>query len=139
MVKATLQRFIHDKVTFGKLELEGADKDIYTLELPWKDNKRDSSCIPQGIYNVAPYNGNKYLLAWRVLKVPGREEILIHPGNFACDINMNGKIFHSDTKGCILVGFGINEEIPMLSRSKACLGYIKEIVGDNPLSIEVKN
>lgn len=65
-----------------------------TLEPPWKDNARNVSCIPSGIYEVrlaysAKFNGVRPLL----VNVPGRSSILIHEGNT-----------RRDTEGCILVG-----------------------------------
>lgn len=34
--------------TLGRMEVAG--KDIYVLELPWKENQRNISCIPTGRY-----------------------------------------------------------------------------------------
>lgn len=65
----------------------------FTLELPWKNNERNVSCIPKGTYGVVPHNGTKYKNVWRLLDVPNRAGILIHTGNTKADI-----------QGCILVG-----------------------------------
>lgn len=64
-----------------------------TLELPNLDNANNVSCIPEGIYDLAPHNTKKFPETFRVLKVPNREAILIHTGNKLTDI-----------QGCILVG-----------------------------------
>ena len=137
MNKATLQRFSHDKVTFGKLHLDWASnhKDIYTIELPWLENKPNISCIPQGLYNVRQHNTVKYPNTFEVLAVPGREAILIHAGNYA-DVNENHK---SDTQGCILIGLGIDESVPMITQSKAAMIYLRKLVGGNNFALEVKN
>jgi len=141
MKKIILQRFIHDKVTFGKLELTWLPdhKDIYTIELPWNDNKQKISCIPQGIYNCKPYTSQKYKNVWQLLSVPNRSAILIHAGNFACDVRLLGSSHRSDTEGCILVGMGIDEKIPMIQKSKDAILYLRDIIGKDNFCIEVKN
>ena len=139
--KITLQRFVHDKVTFGKLTLEWLPehKDIYTIELPWKDNKTSVSCVPQGLYNCRPYTSAKYKNVWKILEVPGREAILIHSGNFACDVKLQVGNHSSDTEGCIMVGLGIEEKVPMITRSKEAMDYLRGLLGSDNFSIEVKN
>jgi len=72
-----------------------------TLELPWRDNQPQISCIPPDIYNVEIRLSNKYGRIYWVRKVPNRTYILIHSGNFAGDINKNYK---THVMGCILLG-----------------------------------
>jgi hypothetical protein len=130
----TLQRSRHDKVTPGQL----GGLDILTLELPFKNNQPLISCIPQGIYNCKPYNSEKFPNTWEILNVPGRSSILFHVGNFACDVVMLGKEIKSDTQGCILVGLGMNESIPMLTNSKAGMKSLREKIKGN-WSIHIKD
>ncbi len=55
----------------------------HTIELPWKQNKRSISCIPEGVYEVVPRyspNHQHHLLLKGVEK---RNLILIHPANDA--------------------------------------------------------
>lgn len=85
-----------DKQTLGELSLydnSGKVLDCKTLELPWKDNQRQISCIPPGTYIVVPRNSPKFSDHFHVTNVPGRSYILIHPGNY-----------HTQIQGCILVG-----------------------------------
>jgi hypothetical protein len=59
-----------------------------TLELPWKDNQKNISCIPEGEYLVWKMHPNakrKYQYFW-VQDVPGRDSILWHPGNYTHQI-----------------------------------------------------
>ena len=73
-----------------------------TLELSYKDNQRQISCIKTGTYIVQPHFSFRHGKTFKLLNVPERDNILIHSGNF-----------NSDTKGCILVGNGwsdINED-----------------------------
>ena len=64
-----------------------------TLELPWKNNKKRVSCIPEGVYDVVLHHSPKFGKCFWVKNVPERSEILIHPGNY-----------HKQILGCILVG-----------------------------------
>ena len=70
------------------------DLEFVTLELPWKENKRNISCIPTGLYRAKKYYSyqhNRTVIL--LLDVPGRSWIEMHPGNFT-----------NDTRGCILPG-----------------------------------
>jgi hypothetical protein len=76
----------------------------HTLELPWRDNKRNISCIPTGIYytttRISPTFGRVYHLQ----DVPNRTYIYIHSGNLAGDTS---KGYLSHVNGCILLGKNI--------------------------------
>ncbi len=66
-----------------------------TMELPWKDNKRSISCIPEGVYEVRKEftsPGHKYP-HFRIYDVPGRTGILVHKITYVKDL-----------RGCIGVG-----------------------------------
>lgn len=129
MIKATLQRFLHGEVTFGKLTFDnGAHPDIYTLELPFKDNLPNISCIPQGLYNAVKYSSPAHPDVWEILNVPDRSAILMHVGNYA-----------KDSKGCILLGFGINESTPMITRSNKCIEFLRKYLDGNNFSLEILN
>ncbi len=62
-----------------------------TIELPWNDNKQETSCIPEGIYALELIPSEDYDMVIRLLDVPGREGIDIHPANDAL----------KELKGCI--------------------------------------
>ena len=85
--------------TLGMLFYEGFR--CYTLELPWRNNKRSVSCIPGGSYNVKMRLSPKYGQIYWVSDVPDRSFILIHSGNFAGDTS---KGFKTHVNGCILLG-----------------------------------
>jgi len=106
MYKAFLNRVQGDEhQTLGYFSLyEGVNLifDCVTLELAWKDNETNVSCIPKGTYKVTPRYSDKYTQHFILEDVPNRKFILIHAGNF-----------NSDTEGCILLGtsFGkINQD-----------------------------
>jgi len=71
------------------------------LELPWKDNIPNLSCIPEGVYQCKPRYSKKYRQHYHITDVKGRSWILTHSGNFAGD---KEKGFKSHTAGCILLG-----------------------------------
>lgn len=82
------------ELTFGRVTLA-------TIERPWRDNKNDVSCIPEGVYDVVcferPDGDRVYALVNPELGVylhakdipageRGRFLILIHVGNWVGDI-----------------------------------------------------
>jgi hypothetical protein len=64
-----------------------------TLELPWKNNEHNVSCIPAGNYDIQRIRSPKFGETFEVVSVPGRSGILFHCGNSA-----------TDSTGCILLG-----------------------------------
>jgi len=64
-----------------------------TLELSWKNNEKNISCIPMGVYSCSVRYSEKYGKHLLVHLVRDRSMILMHSGNF-----------NTQTKGCILVG-----------------------------------
>ena len=69
----------------------------YTLELHWRGNARNVSCIPEGSYAAHKSLSTKFGHCIRLNHVPDRDAILVHAGSTL-----------SDTRGCILVGLDIN-------------------------------
>jgi hypothetical protein len=67
-----------------------------TLELPWIENRRYNSCIPEGVYRITKYSGTNFHDSFWLHDVPNRHAIMIHVGN----------TIH-DTQGCILPGLEI--------------------------------
>lgn len=124
MMKAILSRIHSDKETLGILDVAEDDKVIascVTLELPWKDNQHDVSCIPIGEYDVekcvTPEHGEHF----RILNVPDRLNCMIHEGNFL-----------KNTLGCILVGkaeaFLDNNDLKDITSSKPTLAMLYKLL-----------
>ena len=68
--------------TNGKLECEG--KTICnTIELPWKNNERKVSCVPEGKYFLEKRYSAKFKWHIEVKNVANRSDILFHPANNA--------------------------------------------------------
>lgn len=72
-----------------------------TLELPWRENEKNISCIPAGEYQVKIRISPKYGQVYHVQEVPNRTFILVHSGNWAGDTS---KGFKTHVNGCILLG-----------------------------------
>lgn len=96
-----LHRFAQSPMgTFGRLMIPAPgdpDVSLFTVERPWRNNEPFESCIPAGVYELAPrrYNRGGYD-AIEVLDVPDRTHVLIHVAN-----TMN------DVQGCIGPGLGL--------------------------------
>ena len=104
-----------------------------TLEIPWLDNQRNISCIPDGQYNVrlrlARESATRDYLHLLVQEVPERNYILFHIGNSA-----------KDTQGCILVG--LTRQQDFVSNSRLAMELLmKEIIhlGGEDIQLIIKN
>ena len=51
--------------------------------MPWNDNKRNTSCIPEGTYEVEPRFSKRFKHHLILKDVKGRSFILFHPANDA--------------------------------------------------------
>jgi len=100
VINAVISRDDGKRQTRGCLYVFDGDRSILnvkTLELPYLNNQKSISCIPPDTYEVRKIirpNGN---IAFEVMNVPGRTNILFHSGNYASGVNV-------DTEGCILPG-----------------------------------
>tara|TARA_R100000655_G_scaffold40612_3_gene76402 strand:+ start:8236 stop:8649 length:414 start_codon:yes stop_codon:yes gene_type:complete len=102
MKKAVLIRLNQDnKQSLGRFYLYNGLDEIFTcstLELPFKENKRNISCIPTGRYLVNTRTSSKYGDHFILEDVPNRDFILIHTANY-----------YSQLRGCIAVGEGFSD------------------------------
>lgn len=136
-----------DKATYGNLYFNSKKIGV-TVEQPWNNNSKGSSCIPKGKYQLQPWNSNKYgnvvvfvnplLNVYREEKdIPngsvGRAYCLIHSANYAHEL-----------KGCVAVGkkFMVDahgEQIG-ISDSRATLSDLRLLWGDRSgLFCEIKD
>lgn len=74
---------------------------VHTLELPWRDNQPNISCIPGGEYECDIRVSPRFGMVYWIKDVPKRSFILIHSGNWAGDVQ---KGYKSHVSGCILLG-----------------------------------
>ena len=82
--------------TYGVL-IYGRKVLCHTFELPWRQNSKNTSCVPTGTYPVIKSNSPRFGHVFYLKNVPYREGILIHPGNTS-----------KDTQGCILPGLDVD-------------------------------
>lgn len=124
-----------DSGTFGKFIFPDGTK-FESLELPWRENMRQKSCIPPGKYVVAIKNSPKFGRVYEVKGVPGRSAILIHAGNSAGNKDKGQK---SDVLGCILLGLGRRktETQEFVTESKKAIAAFMAKMGGNPFLIEI--
>lgn len=107
------------------------DFKCFTLELPWRNNEKNISCIPAGTYDVTIRISPRFGRVYWVLKVEGRTYILIHSGNWAGDVEEG---LNTHTNGCILLGtkrgYLAGQRAVLLSR-KAIRQFIEKLQGYN--------
>ncbi|ARN70619.1 hypothetical protein BST91_02630 [Nonlabens tegetincola] len=77
-----LKRSYFERGTNGALFLNG-HLVCFMIELPWRENQRNISCIPEGCFEVVPRFSPRFKNHLHVLDVSGRSLILIHPANDA--------------------------------------------------------
>lgn len=137
MDMARLLRTDTDKQgTFGVLIFENWQ--CCTLELPWRNNQVNISCIPEGKYTAQFIVSSHYGPCYWIRNVSSRSEILIHTGNLAGDEEYGWK---THSAGCILVGErrGVlgGQEAVLLSR-KTLRRFIDRIMNRENFELEIK-
>jgi hypothetical protein len=85
-----LTRTYFPEGTNGKLMSEGKLL-CNTIELPWKNNEKRVSCIPEGRYFIRKRYSQKFKWHLEVVDVKNRSYILFHPANNAL-LELNGCI-----------------------------------------------
>jgi hypothetical protein len=107
-----------DQGTFGVVML-GERFMGYSLELPWRDNAPNVSCIPAGEYEVERrYSPAFKRTTYHLLNVQGRSYILIHPANFAGDVE---KGWQSHLQGCITLGIEMGSAPNKFGNRQKCV------------------
>lgn len=127
-----IKRKYQPEITTGDFLVDGKVV-AKTIELPWKNNQRGVSCIPEGEYLVTKEppipindpNGKKERKYWhfRIHDVPNRSGILIHRITYVKDL-----------RGCIGVGskyVDLNKDgIPDVVESSITLQYLVDTLPD---------
>jgi hypothetical protein len=106
---------------------------IYSIELPWKENLAQVSCIPEGRYELVKRWSPKFNRHLQVVNVSQRKNILIHPANDATH----------ELKGCIApvslitgVGKGIRSRKAMEILTSLVYGALDQ---HDPVFITIKS
>jgi hypothetical protein len=121
---------------FGMLQVPGGA--VYaTVEPPWKDNKPNISCIPEGEYKLKlsqfTREDRSSFPCLEVCNVPGgRYAIKFHPANWAREL-----------KGCIAPGMALSfKDVWHVNHSKKAFDQIMiaaRMLADDDLTLLVKD
>lgn len=110
-----IRNIMTDGVTYGTLSLPWCGVACRTLELPWRNNASNISCIPEGVYGLSPVYSNTFGSILAVSGVPGRSLVRVHSGNHT-----------GHTHGCILTGkrIGTFQGRPFIFNSRDALRVV---------------
>lgn len=128
-MKLILERLFATKhETMGRLTDARGRHLAFTLELPWRGNVRNLSCIPEGTYDLVPDNTGRHRW-WKIPNVADRDAIEVHAGNTV-----------ADTRGCPLLGTSAlcTEDGYRVGGSRAALTALKAKLGERRHKLEVK-
>ena len=105
----------------------------HTIELPWKNNAHEISCIPEGKYELMKRYSDHLGLHLQVMDVPERDLILIHAANNAI----------KELKGCIapvsiLTGEGTGNDSKIALKKIVAITYL-ELEKGNKVFLTIKS
>ena len=135
-----------DHGTMGALVIQDRGREgrlpLHVMEPPWRDNRRNRSCIPAGAYPVIPHVSPRFGRCLLVTEVPDRSHILIHAGNVGGDVEIG---YHTHTHGCLLPGIrrgrievrGRTQRAVLSSR--AALRALMAWADNEPFILEIRN
>lgn len=121
--------------TQGRL-LVGNALELHSLENPWRNNAPFASCIPEGEYEMEPYDSTRHPNTWRIFgDTVGRDidslsdtvvrfGILVHIGNKP-----------TDTSGCVLIG--TNSEPARVWDSAEAMRQVNLILGNQRHALRI--
>jgi len=120
-----------EKQTLGNLFVMDGTSILFqckTLELPWKENQQNISCVPPGSYPILfEYSPAFQMNLWELKEVPNRSEIKIHQANY-----------FNQLRGCIAIGdkhiFINNDQFKDLRNSRRTLERFHEAMGTQSMS-----
>lgn len=100
MKKGTIIRVDDVRQTLGVINVDNGGFTSKSLELPWKENQNNISCIPAGVYickwtkstRMSAEKGHD-VFTYQIMDVPNRGGVRIHSANY----------FHQ-LRGCIALG-----------------------------------
>ena len=133
-----------DHGTLGRLRLGADEALLHAIEPPWRDNRRNVSCIPAGRYLCVPHVSPRFGRCLLVSGVPGRSHILFHAGNVGGDRSLG---LHTHTHGCLLPGLrrgglvvaadGGRRRQKAVLASRTALRHLMAWAGDRPFPLEI--
>lgn len=133
-----LYRFAsNDDGTFGVLVFPDGVL-CNTIELPWRDNKTNISCIPSGEYECEMVYSPSRGYVYHVKNVPNRSAILIHVGNYGGDASLGKR---TDLQGCIAPGMkiGVLQGQNVVLASRIALTKFHNKLNKQPFTLVVED
>ncbi len=98
-----------------------------TLEPSDRLNQTNVSSIPAQQYICVPFNSPKFGRVYKVTHVPGRTNILFHPGNRL-----------KDTLGCIMLGvMGYLDDERAILKSRITYDRFHKIMNNDPFHLTI--
>lgn len=138
MRKVLIERFeTTDEGTFGRCFVDGIFFS-YSLELPWRDNDTNFSCIPAGEYDCAwTYSPRFRRKMYLVKQVPDRTGIRFHSANLAGDREQG---LRCQLNGCIALGemLGSIDGQRAVLKSAPTIRRFEFLLSEKPFLLEVK-
>ncbi|WP_319759664.1 DUF5675 family protein [Maridesulfovibrio sp.] len=120
-----------NEATLGVIVVAGKAV-CWTLEEPWRNNKADISCVPEGKYPLKlEFSPSKGRQLWTIKDVPGRSYVRIHTGNTV-----------DDTEGCPLTGTRpgyLNGKRAVLGSREGFKDFMAVMSGSGKAEIEIKS
>ena len=118
----TIDRKYYDDCTVSRVTVFGFQ--CFFLELPWRENEKNVSCIPEGTYTAFKrLSPSKNMEVIQYKDVPNRSYIQIHLGNFTSQI-----------LGCQLPGDGVkwinDDGVPDVTCSESTFNKLMELLPD---------
>lgn len=129
MKRAILQRAESSiEGTFGKITAKGLE--LYTLELPWRDDASNISCIPKGLY-ICRYTLSPRLrkFTYEVFGDKKRSGIRIHSANMVCQL-----------LGCMAPGqkIGTMDGVKAVFLSRPAVTQLEQYFERKPFELEIR-
>jgi len=138
MYRIILQRFEStDQGTFGMIRV--GNDNFVTGELPWRENSKNMSCIPPGLYTCKMTISSRFKkFLYSVIGVNNRDGIKIHSANLMGDKTLGYK---SQLSGCISIGesIGAIEGQKAILYSKTAIRRFENLMNRKPFILEVQN
>lgn len=125
-----------DQGTFGRLYIDDNEA-FYTMELPWRDNQPNFSCIPKDTYHATLVYSNHFKKKVYLLgDVPNRFGVCIHAATYAGDVT---KGYRNHLAGCIALGekIGVMEGQKCLLLSRSAITRFEQLTKGQEIEVEI--
>jgi Family of unknown function (DUF5675) len=133
MLVSLLRQSTGDQGTIGRIFFLGDW--LFTLELPWKDDENDVSCVRAGTFDVKWLPHKIHGFCYQIL-VSGRTGVLIHSANYAGD---KSKGYYSQLLGCVALGkkTGIMKGQKAILLSHEAVDHFNNAMNKQPFTLQI--